>query len=164
MPVKPELVAYDPKSYPLLSSITGVNWLPFSNISLDGPPVIYCIASTLYKLTPAKSLSLSGRLIVCSLQVHTNRATWEGGALHVRPHHQGAEPHGCPNCPANLCKGKVSGPLHLNQYPFHSLPTIASTSLYRSWYCYICPLNHILHPLQRCACFCGGSLAEQKQS
>ncbi|KAK9905585.1 hypothetical protein WJX75_002525 [Coccomyxa subellipsoidea] len=48
-------------------------------------------------------------------EVHTNRATWEGGALHVRPHHQGAEPHGCPNCPANLCKGKVMEQLLLQQ-------------------------------------------------
>ncbi|BDA47728.1 probable pyridoxal phosphate phosphatase PHOSPHO2 [Coccomyxa sp. Obi] len=40
-------------------------------------------------------------------EVHTNTASWEGGALRVRPHHQDPKPDGCHNCPPNLCKGKV---------------------------------------------------------
>ncbi|EIE23797.1 hypothetical protein COCSUDRAFT_41939 [Coccomyxa subellipsoidea C-169] len=48
-------------------------------------------------------------------EVHTNRAYWEGDSLRVLPHHQDPEPHGCPNCPANLCKGKVMERLLLQQ-------------------------------------------------
>ncbi|CAL8471813.1 g11355 [Coccomyxa elongata] len=48
-------------------------------------------------------------------QVHTNKASWEGGGLRVRPYHQDPRPHGCPNCPPNLCKGKVMELLLMQQ-------------------------------------------------
>lgn len=40
-------------------------------------------------------------------EVITNPAEFDAqGRLHIAPHHYG-EPHGCPLCPANLCKGAV---------------------------------------------------------
>ena len=39
--------------------------------------------------------------------VETNGGSWDSsGRLCITPHHQ-PPPHGCPNCPPNLCKGRV---------------------------------------------------------
>ena len=42
------------------------------------------------------------------LQVYSNEAVWEEGALRVRPFYRAGIPHGCPDCPPNLCKGQAS--------------------------------------------------------
>ncbi|CAL5221062.1 g3185 [Coccomyxa viridis] len=40
-------------------------------------------------------------------KVYSNIASWQDGALRVNPFHSSSSPHGCPNCPSNLCKGQV---------------------------------------------------------
>eukprot|EP00435_Cladocopium_sp_Y103_P007505 s3721_g2.t1 len=43
----------------------------------------------------------------CFSEVISNPADFDHeGRLHIKPFHEG-EPHGCPLCPSNLCKGRV---------------------------------------------------------
>ena len=63
-----------------------------------------------YILSDANSLYISRFLEAqhsahCFTAVYTNPAAVEGGRVRVAPFHR--EPHGCPRCPVNLCKGRV---------------------------------------------------------
>lgn len=56
----------------------------------------------------------------CFESVITNPAEFCSGTLRVRPYHAGPNPpapHGCPFCPANLCKGQVRHSSHNTTKP-----------------------------------------------
>ncbi|CAE8603495.1 unnamed protein product [Polarella glacialis] len=55
-----------------------------------------------------ESFLLRAELRQCFKEVITNPAEFDDqGRLHIRPYHGGPQHHGCPLCPANLCKGQV---------------------------------------------------------
>ena len=79
--------------------------------------LIYVVANVRRALTLSMHVSDDGNaeqpvrpvpMSAACLQVYSNEAVWEEGALRVRPFHRADIPHGCPDCPPNLCKGQAS--------------------------------------------------------